>query len=291
MLAPLWTTLKEWADLVAFAHTVFALPFALSAVVLASAPQWPPLVTVLWVVLAMVGGRTYAMGLNRLLDAHYDQANPRTANRGIPAGRVSRGQAWGLTLAALALLVWATCQLPMLCVQLLPVAVVLLSVYSLMKRFSASAHLVLGLCLGSAAIAGWLAVTGVWSWWAFGLGCAVACWVAGFDLIYACQDVDFDRRMGLHSVPAQWGIPAALQISKVCHGLTLAVMALLWAVYPYTGWPMWLALGLMGAFLVWEHQLVTPQDLTRIDKAFFTLNGWISMLILASVLLTRWLYG
>jgi 4-hydroxybenzoate polyprenyltransferase len=155
-----------------------------------------------------------------------------------------------------------------------------------MKRFSSSAHLVLGICLGSGAIGGWLAVTGEWSWWAFGLGCAVAAWVAGFDLIYACQDADFDRRMGLHSIPARWGIPAALRLSKGCHGLTVLLMTVLWATHPYTGWPMWVALMGMAAFLLWEHQLVTPNDLSKVDKAFFTLNGWISVMIGLSVLLS-----
>jgi 4-hydroxybenzoate polyprenyltransferase len=281
--------LLTYAELVKFEHTIFALPFALSALLLAA---WPPQgLTVLWVVLAMVGGRTYAMGLNRLLDAEFDAKNPRTADRAIPAGRVSRQGAWGLTLSALALLMLAVLPLPVLCLQLLPVAIALLTLYSFMKRFSSAAHLVLGLCLGCSAIGGWLAHTGVWSWWACGLGAVVACWVMGFDLIYACQDVEIDRHLGLHSIPAQWDIATALTLSKLCHGLTLAGLGVLWWTYPHTHWPLWLSWAVMAAFLVWEHRLVSPHNLAKIDQAFFTLNGWISMSVLACVLVNQGLFG
>jgi 4-hydroxybenzoate polyprenyltransferase len=276
--------LNEYLELVKFEHTVFALPFALSAVLLASYPAWPDALTVGWVVLAMVGGRTYAMALNRLLDAAFDAQNPRTVDRAIPAGRITRQEGWILTLLALGLMIGATFQLPAICQWLLPVAIGLLTLYSLMKRFSAAAHLVLGLCLGSSAIAGWLAVTGQWQGWAVGLGAVVMLWVTGFDLIYACQDVDVDRRLGLHSIPAWLGIPVALQLSKVCHGLTVLGLAALWFTYPHAHWPLWLSWAGMAGFLAWEHHLVKADDLSRVDVAFFTLNGWVSELVLISVL-------
>ena len=281
--------LREYLELVKFEHTVFALPFALSAVLLASYPAWPDPATVGWVIAAMVGGRTYAMALNRLLDARFDAQNPRTADRAIPAGRVTHREGWLLTLAALALLIGATFQLPVLCQWLLPIAIGFLTLYSLMKRFSAAAHLVLGLCLGSSAIAGWLAVTGQWSWWALGLGLVVMLWVTGFDLIYACQDVDVDRRLGLHSISAWLGIPAALRLSKLCHMLTVLGLGWLWLAYPFAGWPLWLSWLGMASFLAWEHHLVKPDDLSRVDVAFFTLNGWVSVLVLISVILNTWL--
>jgi 4-hydroxybenzoate polyprenyltransferase len=280
--------LAEYSELVKLEHTVFALPFALSAVLLASYPAWPSPVTVGWVIAAMVGGRTYAMGLNRLLDARYDAQNPRTASRAIPAGRISHPGAWTLTLLALVLLMIATLQLPVLCQQLLPVAVALLTVYSLMKRFSAAAHVVLGLCLGSSAIAGWLAVTGEWHWWPFGLGCVVLLWVTGFDLIYACQDVDVDRQLGLHSIPAWLGIAPALKLSQWCHSLTMVGLGLLWLTYPHAHWPLWLSWLTMAGFLLWEHQLVKAHDLSRVNMAFFTLNGWVSVAVFISVVLNHW---
>jgi 4-hydroxybenzoate polyprenyltransferase len=281
--------LKEYAQLVAFEHTVFALPFALSAMVLAAAPAWPPVNVWGWVIVAMVGGRTYAMALNRLLDATIDAANPRTKNRAIPAGRVKKAEAWLLVGLSGALLTGATFQLPVLCQQLLPVAFLILTLYSFMKRFSNLAHLVLGLALGSSAIAGWIAVTGEWSNQAMLLGVSVLLWVTGFDLIYACQDVDFDREYGLHSLPVTLGVAGALRLSRACHSLTVLGLAAFGAWYPYTGWPFWLAVLCMGGFLVYEHRLVSPENLSKIDQAFFTVNGYISITIFACVLLDRWM--
>ena len=194
----LMSRLGEYADLVKFEHTIFALPFALSAMLLAApANAWPSPLTVLWVVLAMVGGRTYAMGLNRLIDAHIDGQNPRTQNRSIPAGRVSHKEAWMLILSSAALLIFAAFQLPVICQQLLPVAFIFLTIYSYMTLFSPLAHRVLGVALGSSAVGGWLAVTGQLTWLPVFFGFAVVFWVAGFDIIYACQDYDFDQSAGL----------------------------------------------------------------------------------------------
>lgn len=274
---------------------MFALPFALSALLLACPyGVWPPLPTVAWVVLAMVGGRTYAMGLNRLLDAKWDALNPRTANRELPSGKLSPLQAWVFTLAALALLIVAVLPLPPLCLQLLPLAVVFLTLYSYTKRFTALCHLVLGLALGSSAIGGWLALTGAWNG---GLpilfGAAVMFWVAGFDIIYACQDVEFDQQQGLHSLPAWLGAAMALRLSRVFHtvsSLCLAGFGLWFSVTHYPlAWPFWLAWAGMSGLLVWQQRLVSSTDLSKANQAFFTLNGWASMGVFFLVFLLKWL--
>ena len=178
--------ITEYAELVKFEHTIFALPFAMSAMLLATQPgHWPNIMTVFWILLAMVGGRTYAMAANRLIDAKIDGDNPRTQNRSIPAGRVKKAEAIAITLLAAALLVFATFQLPLICQQLLPLAFIILTVYSFVKRFSSMAHLVLGVALGSSAVGGWLAVSGDLTLEPVLFGFAVVFWVAGFDIIYA----------------------------------------------------------------------------------------------------------
>jgi len=294
LLQRLQTKATHFANLVRLEHTIFALPFAMTALLLANpSPHFPSFVTVLWVTLAMVGGRTYAMGLNRLADAHLDALNPRTASREIPAGLVSKAEAWGLTLGALGFMIFAVWQLPLLCKQLLPVAVLILTLYSYTKRFTSLCHLVLGLALGSSAIGGWLAQTGAWQG---GLpilfGASVALWVMGFDVIYACQDTDFDRSQGLFSLPAQVGIETALQLSRWMHaGSMLFLLIFAWqysySAYGFVGWGFCLATVLMGILLVSEHRLVKADDLSRVNQAFFTLNGQISVGFFAFVLVER----
>lgn len=280
--------LKHYADLVKFEHTLFALPFALSAMLLASGQSWPSLQAVLWVIVAMVGGRTYAMGLNRIIDKDIDGKNPRTAGRAIPAGRVKLAEAWGITVLSFLLLLFAVLQLPPLCLKLLPIALIALSGYSYVKRFSNLAHLVLGFCLGCSAIGGWVAVTGQLPLSAIVFGFAVMVWVAGFDLIYACQDVAFDRGAGLFSIPASWGVGQGLFISKLCHALT--VLCLSWVGYSlHLGWPYALAVLLVGAMLFYEHTLVSETDLSKVDEAFFNVNGAISLAVFLLVCLDKWI--
>jgi 4-hydroxybenzoate polyprenyltransferase len=289
MFATLTKKLSLYGELVAFPHTIFALPFALTGLILASGQHPPDVMTVCWVLLAMVGGRSYAMGLNRLLDATIDSQNPRTKSRTLPAGKLPHWEAWLLTILSLFILVSATSQLPPLCLQLLPLALGVLTLYSYTKRFTALCHLVLGLALGFSASGGWIAVTGDISLSAVLLGLAVAVWVAGFDIIYACQDVAFDREQGLHSIPSALGIRRALILSKILHGLTITLMVLLSLQHPvWSG--LWLGTLLMGGFLVWEHQLVSADNLDQIDAAFFTANGKISVGVFASVLLGHSLY-
>lgn len=286
-LSPALNRILLYAELVKFEHTIFAMPFALSAMLLASGQQWPNLLTVLWVILAMVGGRTFAMGLNRIIDCQIDGKNPRTAGRTLPAGRLPIAEAWGLTLLALGLMVFATAQLPPLCLKLLPLALVILWVYSYVKRFSALAHLVLGLALGAAAIGGWIAVTGTFSLPAVLFGLAVLSWVAGFDIIYACQDVDFDRDAGLFSIPASWGISQGLKISRALHMLTVLSLVAVWFLVPASGWGFGAAIVLTAAMLIYEQTLVSAQDLSRVNEAFFMVNGVISLLVFGCILAER----
>lgn len=286
----LWAS---YAELVQFEHTIFALPFALSAMLLALPPQhWPPLSSIGWVILAMIGGRTYAMGLNRLIDASIDARNPRTQTRSIPAGRMSRRKAWLLVIGSALLFTAATFPLPLICRQLLPVAFLVLSIYSYVKLFSPLAHLVLGVALGSSAVGGWLAVTGQLSWPPVIFGWAVAFWVAGFDIIYACQDYDFDRTEGLKSIPVALGLRQALWVSRIFHGLTVALMLLFLRLYPTAGWGCQLAILLTAAMLVYEHWLIrgdakTPLRLEKVNAAFFNVNGRISVGVFLLVLLNH----
>lgn len=282
--------LAEYAELVKFEHTIFALPFALSAMLLASPyGEWPSVMTLFWILMAMVGGRTYAMALNRLIDASIDGANPRTKSRSIPAGRVKKLEASVLVLIAGLLLAVATFQLPPLCQTLLPVAYFILTIYSFVKRFSSLAHLVLGVALGSSAVGGWLAVTGELSWLPVIFGFAVVFWVSGFDVIYACQDYDFDKDAGLHSIPVALGIPGALILSKVFHVLCVALLMTFGFLYSATGICYWIATALTALMLLYEHRLVSPQNLSKINEAFFTVNGRISMSVFLLILLDKFL--
>ena len=293
LIPGLLTRLGEYGELVKFEHTVFALPFALSALLLAlPTGQWPLPSTVLWVVLAMVGGRTYAMGLNRLIDAGIDARNPRTANRALPAGRVHKKEAWALVLLSASLLTASAFQLPMICQQGLPGVYLILTVYSWMKLFSSLAHWVLGLALGISAVGGWFAVTGSFDWLPIIFGSAVMVWVAGFDIIYACQDYEFDRHAGLRSMPVALGIQRALWVSRLSHLLTVALLVVFAVCYPHTGWPFWFAIALTAGMLLYEHALIqgdaqAPVRLEKINEAFFTVNGRISLCVFLLVLLDK----
>lgn len=292
-----WTgRLTEYAELVKFEHTIFALPFALSAMLLAMpGGQWPSFWTVLWVVLCMIGGRTYAMGLNRLIDARIDGKNPRTSNRSIPAGRVSTAEAWRLIAISALLLIVSAWQLPMICRQLLPVAFVILTVYSYMKLFSPLAHLVLGVALGSSAVGGWLAVTGQLAWAPVVFGFAIVFWVAGFDIIYACQDVDFDQEAGLKSVPVALGLDGALTLSRLFHVLTVGLLILFAMMHP-VGLFFRIAIAMTAGMLVYEHWLIrgdgqTPIRLDKVNEAFFNVNGRISIGVFLLVLADKLFVG
>jgi 4-hydroxybenzoate polyprenyltransferase len=271
-------TPRDFLSLVVFAHTVFALPFALLSAVLA-ASGIPEPKTLGWILLAMVGARSAAMSFNRIVDRHLDARNPRTARREIPAGVVSPFAAGVFCAVSAALLVLAASQLNRLCLYLSPVALAIVLGYSYAKRFTAAAHLVLGLALAIAPVGAWVAVTGSFALPPVLLGLAVLFWVAGFDVIYSLQDEEFDRREGLRSIPARFGAARALQIARLFHGATLVV---LYAVFlsVHGGWLFGAAVVVAGGFLVRQHRLVAPGDLSRVNAAFFTANGWLSVAVL-----------
>ncbi|HWP86018.1 MAG TPA: UbiA-like polyprenyltransferase [Terriglobia bacterium] len=276
--ASLWEKLRLTGEMIKFEHSVFALPFALLGALLA-ARGWPTAHQLLWIVVAMVGARSAAMSFNRLIDRHIDAANPRTATRALPAGTLSVGFVWSFAAVSSVVLIVAAWQLNPLAFRLSPVALAVLFVYSYTKRFTVLSHLVLGFCLGMAPAAAWIAVRGSLEGEILLLTAAVTLWTAGFDILYACQDAEFDRRAGLHSVPQRWGIARALQLSAALH----AVMVLLLAWLAWTaelGWPSLAGLIVTAGLLVYEHHLVKPSDLSRLNAAFFNTNGWIGILLL-----------
>ena len=268
--------IRTTLEMIKFEHSVFALPFALTGAVLA-ARGWPSWRQVLWIIVAMVGARSAAMTFNRIADLKIDAANPRTRARALPAGHLSPGFAAGFTAISCGALVLAAYELNSLAFKLSPLVIALLFAYSYTKRFTFLSHLVLGACLGLSPVAAAIALRGRAAAPVLVLGAAVMLWVAGFDLIYACQDVEFDRREGLFSVPARFGVGVALWTSAVLH---LAMLGLLVDVarLEHLGWLAFAGLLLVAALLAYEHGLVRPSDLSRINAAFFTINGYISVL-------------
>jgi len=294
---------KTVLEMVKIEHTLFALPFAFMGMLLA-AGGWPPWRTVGWIAVAMVGARSAAMGFNRLVDRRIDAANPRTAGRALPAGLVTPAFVAGFVAASAALLVLAAWQLNPLALALSPVALAVLLLYSYTKRFTWASHLVLGLSLAGAPLGAWIAVRGAVAAPPLALAGAVLLWVAGFDVLYALQDLDFDRRAGLFSVPARFGVRAALWLSALLHAAMLALLAWLPWLYRLPGeavgavggpvgltWPAAGAAGLGAAYWVgwagclalisYQHAVVRPGDLSRLDAAFFQANGALSV----------WLFG
>ncbi|WP_026332391.1 menaquinone biosynthesis prenyltransferase MqnP [Deinococcus apachensis] len=278
--------LKTYLDLVKFEHTVFALPFAYAGMLLASlqvnGTGWPGWPTLLWVTLAMAAARTAAMGANRVIDRLIDARNPRTAGREVPSGKVSPAQAWGLVVVSLVVLAVAAAQLNPLCLALMPLAVAFLIGYPYTKRYTWLCHAWLGVTDGAAAAGGWIAVTGHFAPGAWLLWAVVIFWMIGLDVIYATLDHDFDRANGIQSIPARFGIARALRIAAASHGLTFV---LLLAVGVATGASPWyyLAALAMGGILLYEHRIVNPRDLARVNVAFFDANMWLALTMLAGV--------
>jgi 4-hydroxybenzoate polyprenyltransferase len=286
----------RYASLVKLPHTVFALPFALVGVVLASYQTPVTAATLGWVVLAFTAARFAAMAFNRVVDRDLDAANPRTASREIPSGLLGVREAQAAVFAASLVFVGAAWALNPLCGRLSPVALGWVLAYSYAKRVTRWSHLVLGLGLGIAPAGGYLAVTGRWSepWWLLcALSLAVATWVGGFDIFYALQDEQFDRAHGLRSVPAALGVRGAIAVARGLHLVTVAVLSAVpyavAAARPYAGGGLWLGVGaaVVAALLLWEHRLVRADDLSRLDAAFFTMNGVISIAYLACALVGR----
>ncbi|MEJ2469521.1 MAG: UbiA-like polyprenyltransferase [Desulfuromonadales bacterium] len=280
MAQSLWQKLTALLEMIKFSHTVFAFPFALMGVVLASlaSSRAPTFGQVFWICVAMVGARTGAMALNRIIDVHLDAENPRTAERHLPAGKVSMGEAWLLVLAAFALFLLAAWMLNPLCFTLAPLAIALLALYSYCKRFTALAHVVLGLCLAVAPIGAWIALRGDIGWPVIVLGLAVLFWVAGFDVFYALQDYEHDRAQGLYSIPVQFGIRRSFQVARIFH-LAMVILLFLLLLSNGLGVIYFLGVIVVVALLLYEHSLVRPDDLSRLDAAFFNMNGYISVTI------------
>lgn len=263
-------------EMIKFEHTLFALPFALMGMMLA-AEGWPAWRVVGWILVAMVGARSAAMGFNRLVDREIDAANPRTAGRALPAGLVTPQFVTLFVVASAALLLFASWRLNPLCLAFSPLALVVLLGYSYTKRFTALAHLVLGLALGGAPLGAWIAVRGEIATTPFVLAGAVLLWVGGFDILYALQDLDFDRGRGLHSIPARLGVVGSLVVSGLLHVATLVLLALLPFVYPPgLGVAYWVGVAGCAALLAYQHAIVRPGDLSRLNAAFFTANGLLS---------------
>ena len=271
----------DYGSLVRFSHTVFALPFALSSVALA----WPkhPVTprVLLWIVVAMVGARTAAMGFNRLVDRKFDALNPRTQAWELPRATIKMGEAAALTGAAALIFVIAAYQLNWICFILSPLALAIVFFYSFTKRFTWASHLFLGLALAIAPVGAWLATvaepiditeltTPIY------LGLAVVFWLAGFDIIYSLQDREFDRSHGLHSIPVRFGVAGALRLSSFFHWCTIFFLAMV-GISAATGLIYWIGFVLVAGVLLWEHLIVTPRDLSRINRAFFDFNAYVSI--------------
>ena len=272
-------SIRTTLEMIKIEHTLFALPFALLGAVLA-ARGVPPAWQLLWIAAAMVGARSSAMAFNRIVDRRYDAANPRTAGRAIPAGLLSVKFAWAFTLLAAALFFVAAAMLNRLTLVLAPVALASVLLYSYTKRFTSLSHLALGWCLAIAPTGAWIAVRGSLESPAVPLllSLVVLLWTAGFDVLYACQDYDFDRRAGLRSIPARVGIPAALWVSRLLHAAAFAALVALYlAARP--GALALLGVAATGALLVYQHSLVRAGDLSRLNAAFFTTNAFLSVIL------------
>jgi 4-hydroxybenzoate polyprenyltransferase len=274
--------------MIKFSHSIFALPFALSGAILATREVPLNFSKVFWIIVTMIAARSAAMGFNRLVDHKYDAANPRTSERPLPAGKMSKKEIRNFIIIFSVFFIFATSQLNMICFILSPVALFVIFAYSFTKRFTDFSHYFLGLALGLSPVGAWLAVTGYFEWPPLVLGLIVLFWVAGFDILYSIQDLDFDRSANLHSIPKRVGIKRALLIAKLSHGVSFLLMAYLsWLVplhFVYT-----VGLIVVGGLLTYEHSLVKADDLTKLDKAFFSMNGIISLVFFIAVLGDLWL--
>jgi 4-hydroxybenzoate polyprenyltransferase len=274
--------IKTVLEMIKFEHSVFALPFALTGALLAARATrhgWPSLRQILWIIVAMIAARSAAMTMNRISDLRYDRENPRTQRRALATGALSLRFAWFFTLLAVAVFFLAAWQLNSLALKLAPLAIAILFFYSFTKRFTNWSHLFLGFALGISPAAAWIAITGGLDLRMLILCAAVTLWVGGFDVLYACQDVAYDQRAGLFSVPKRFGIANALLIARIMH---LGVITLLaWLAFSFgLPWPAWAGIAVVASLLAYEHSLVKADDLSKLDAAFFTVNGYISMLFL-----------
>jgi len=280
--------LRIYLEFVKFEHTIFALPFAYLGAVLAQRGI-PPISKWVWITLAMVGARTAGMSLNRIIDRNIDARNPRTKGRALQEGLIHLSQAKFLVWVSLFLLLFSAWKLNPLCLWFSPLALFLLVFYSYVKRFSVSTHFVLGLVLACAPIGGWVAIEGKLPLLPVLLGGSVLFWVAGFDVIYACQDIAFDKTFGIHSLPARFGVARALFFSTLFHLISLALLFFV-GLLGKLGPVFWVGWALAALILLVEHRLISPHDLSRVNQAFFVMNGWVSAILFVAVFVDRaWL--
>jgi len=275
--------ISTFGRMIKFSHSIFAMPFALAAFFLAARRDGFDAEKLWWVIVAMVGARSAAMGFNRWLDADIDASNPRTANRELPKGALSRPQVLAFVMLSITVFVGASWRLNPLCFALSPVALAIVCGYSFTKRFTMLSHAVLGLSLAIAPVGAWLAVRGQFELAPIPIGLAVLFWVGGFDILYSCQDVEFDHQQSLHSIPVRFGIPRALMLARAAHLLAVAFLFALALVEPLHG-SYFLGMAVIATLFVYEHSLVRADDLSKIDAAFFTVNGWIGVLYFLTVL-------
>jgi 4-hydroxybenzoate polyprenyltransferase len=286
-MTAIWTRTRLILEMIKFEHTIFALPFALISVLLAARSQIiPGGPTLLWILVAMVAARSAAMAFNRVADADIDRDNPRTASRHIPAGLISRMQVWIFLLVATFLFELAAWRLNFLCFALTPIALLFLLGYSYTKRFTFLCHMVLGVAIGMAPIGAWLAVRGAWDAVPLLLGAVVMLWIGGFDIIYALQDYEIDMRSSLFSLPKRLGKGRALLVSRLMHVAMIALLILIGLLAHLHAF-YFAGVIVVTGLICYEHSLVKPDDLSKVNLAFFTLNGWVSVSLFGFVLLDR----
>jgi len=269
--------LKSYGELVMFSHTLFSLPFALIGMIWA-AQGLPRAVTILWILIALIGARNGANALNRIVDKDFDKKNPRTANRHMPKGEVKNYEAWGIVLLCFSIFILAAYMLNPLCFMLSPVALFLFIIYSYTKRFTWLCHLVLGVTCGGAPVGAWLAVTGEFALAPIVLGAVVTLWIAGFDIIYATQDIEFDREIGLFSIPAKFGLKGSLYISSLFHFIMILLLISLYFIMQ-TGWIYLLGIFISSILLTLEHYIVSPSNEKTMKIASYNINKVVSVLI------------
>lgn len=275
--------LADYLRLIKFSHSIFALPFAFTGALIA-AEGIPTLKQLLWITVAMVGARTGAMGLNRIIDRKIDASNPRTKDRELPRGIIKTWEASVFTVLAIALFLLAAYKLNPLCFKLSPLVILVIFIYPYTKRFTSLSHLILGLALSLAPLGAWIAIKGDIDLRILPLSFAVMLWVAGFDIFYALQDVEFDRTYGLYSIPARVGIDASLWLARLFHIITIVLLLSLIPIFDLKGFYL-LGILIAGGLLVYEHLLVKPSDLSRLDMAFFNMNGYISITVFVFTLM------
>lgn len=262
--------------MIKFEHSIFALPFALTSMVLA-AGGIPSLRVILWIIVAMIAARSAAMGINRYIDADIDKLNPRTENRHLPANLITKPKTLVFIIASITIFILAAAMLNRLAFILSPLPIIIFIIYAYSKRFTTLCHIILGVSLALAPLGAWIAVTGTISMIPILLSVAVLFWSAGFDILYAIQDIEFDKKSHLHSIPESLGIKTSLRLAKLFHVITFIFLILIWYFNPHLGYIYIIGTIIIGGFMIYEHTLISATDLSKLDKAFFNINAYISM--------------